>query len=76
VMYRLTEQLLGRLVALLAVAFLLTRTDMMLLALRAMFDLPFYLLIFSAALLEVGRPRRGWPVLALLALAGLLRPEA
>ena len=76
VMYRFTEKLLGRLVALLAVAFLLTRTDMMLLALRAMFDLPFYLLIFSAALLELGRPRRGWPVLALLALAGLLRPEA
>ena len=76
VMYRFTEKLLGRLVALLAVAFLLTRTDMMLLALRGMFDLPFYLLIFSAALLEIARPRRGWPVLALLALAGLLRPEA
>ncbi len=76
VMYRFTEKLLGRLVALLAVAFLLTRTDMMLLALRARFELPFYLLIFSAALLELGRPRRGWPVLALLALAGLLRPEA
>jgi hypothetical protein len=29
-----------------------------------------------AATLEARRPRRGWPVLALLALAGLLRPEA
>ena len=55
---------------------LLTRTDMQLLALRAMFDLPFYLMIFAAALLELRRPRCGWPVLVLLVLAGLLRPEA
>jgi hypothetical protein len=71
-----TERLLGRVVALLAVAVLLTRTDMQLLALRAMFDLPFYLLVFGAALLELRRPRCGWPVLVVLALAGLLRPEA
>jgi hypothetical protein len=49
---------------------------MQLLALRAMFDLPFYLLVFGAALLELRRPRCGWPVLVALALAGLLRPEA
>src|SRR5215218_5764233 len=66
----------GRTVAFVAVAVLLTRTDMQLLALRAMFDLPFYLLVFGAALLELRRPRAGWPVLVLLALAGLLRPEA
>jgi hypothetical protein len=71
-----TERLLGRLVALLAVGVLLTRTDMQLLALRAMFDLPFYLMVFGAALLELRRPRCGWPVLVVLALAGLLRPEA
>src|SRR5829696_4113254 len=71
-----TERLLGRVVALLAVAVLLTRTDMQLLALRAMFDLPFYLMVFGAALLELRRPRCGWPVLVVLALAGLLRPEA
>ena len=76
VMYAFCEHLLGRLIALVAVAMLLTRTDMQLLALRAMFDLPFYLLIFGAAVLELRRPRRGWPVLALLCLAGLLRPEA
>ena len=29
-----------------------------------------------AAVLEARRPRRGWPVLVLLGLAGLLRPEA
>jgi hypothetical protein len=71
-----TERLLGRLIALLAVAVMLTRTDMQLLALRAMFDLPFYLMVFGAALLELRRPRCGWPVLVVLALAGLLRPEA
>src|SRR5215207_672192 len=70
------ERLLGRMIALIAVAWMLTRTDMQLLALRAMFDLPFYLMVFGAALLELRRPRCGWPVLALLALAGLLRPEA
>jgi hypothetical protein len=76
VMFVFTERLLGRVVALLAVAVMLTRTDMQLLALRAMFDLPFYLMVFGAALLELRRPRCGWPVLLVLALAGLLRPEA
>ena len=76
VMFQFTERLLGRLVALIALAVMLTRADMQLLALRAMFDLPFYLLVFGAALLELRRPRCGWPVLALLSLAGLLRPEA
>jgi hypothetical protein len=71
-----TERLLGRLIALIAVAVMVTRTDMQLLALRAMFDLPFYLMIFGAAVLELRRPRCGWPVLVVLALAGLLRPEA
>jgi hypothetical protein len=71
-----TERLMGRAIALIAVAVMLTRTDMQLLALRAMFDLPFYLLIFGAAVLELRRPRGGWPVLAALCLAGLLRPEA
>jgi hypothetical protein len=72
----LTERLLGRLIALIAVGVMLTRTDMQLQALRAMFDLPFYLMIFAAAVLELRRARCGWPVLVLLALAGLLRPEA
>ena len=76
VVYLFTQRLLGRLIALIALAVMVTRTDMQLLALRAMFDLPFYLMVFGAALLELRRPRCGWPVLALLALAGLLRPEA
>ena len=42
----------------------------------ASIDLPFLALVLWAAVLEAGRPRRGAPVLALLLLAGLLRPEA
>jgi hypothetical protein len=76
IVFRFTQRLLGSLVALIAVVVVLTRTDLELLSLRAMFDLPFYVLVFGAAALELRRPRCGWPVLALLALAGLLRPEA
>ena len=39
-------------------------------------DLWFMALIVGAAVLEAGKPRRGLPVLALLAVAGLVRPEA
>jgi hypothetical protein len=39
-------------------------------------DIPFAALIVWAAVLEAQRPRRGLPVLVLLTLAGLLRPEA
>ena len=76
VLFRFTQRLLGTLVAVVAVAVMLTRTDLHLLALRATFDLPFYALVFGAAALELRRPRAGWPVLVLLGLAGLLRPEA
>jgi hypothetical protein len=39
-------------------------------------DVPFAALIVGAVLLEAARPRRGAPVLGVLAVAGLLRPEA
>jgi hypothetical protein len=45
-------------------------------ALLAYQDIPFAALVVAAVLLEVRRPRRGVPVLALLVLAGLMRPEA
>src|SRR3954452_14946054 len=45
-------------------------------ALLAYQDIPFAALVVGAVLLEVRRPRRGVPVLALLVVAGLLRPEA
>lgn len=39
-------------------------------------DIPFLALVVWAAAIEARRPRSGWPVLGMLALAGLLRPEA
>jgi hypothetical protein len=43
---------------------------------RAYVDVPFLALVVIAALMEVRKRRRGAPVLIMLALAGLLRPEA
>ncbi len=44
--------------------------------LRAYIDIPYMVLCLAALLIETRRPRAGWPILVLLALAGLLRPEA
>jgi hypothetical protein len=74
--YRFTKHLLGTLVAGVAVVVMLTRTDLEFFALRGVVDIWFLFLVFTAAAMEVHRPRRGWPVMALLALAGLIRPEA
>ncbi|HEV2785105.1 MAG TPA: hypothetical protein VGV67_01850, partial [Solirubrobacteraceae bacterium] len=45
-------------------------------AVRAFVDVPFLALVVWAAALEARRPRRGGAAMALLAVAGLLRPEA
>jgi hypothetical protein len=45
-------------------------------AARAYVDVPFLAVVLWAAALEARTPRRGRPVMALLAVAGLLRPEA
>jgi hypothetical protein len=74
--FRITQLLLGTLIAAVGVLIVLTRTDLDFYAMRAVVDIPFLLLVFWAALLELERPRRGLPVLVLLGLAGLLRPEA
>lgn len=44
-------------------------------AVRAYVDVPYLALVFWAAALEAEKPLRGRRVLAILALAGLLRPE-
>jgi hypothetical protein len=74
--FRLGEASFSWPVGLLAAAVVATREPFLSRAVRAYVDIPFLALIVTAALIEVRRPRRGWPVLALLALAGLLRPEA
>jgi hypothetical protein len=60
----------------LAAAIVLTRVPVLDFGARAYVDVPYLVLVLGALLVETQRPRSGGPVLALLALAGLLRPEA
>ena len=60
----------------LAAAIVLTRVPVLDFGARAYVDIPFLVLVLAALLVETRRPRAGVPVLGLLALAGLLRPEA
>jgi hypothetical protein len=74
--YRLGTIWFDRWIGVLAAAIVLTRAPYLSNGLRAYVDLPYIALCLGALTLEAKRPRAGWPVLALLALAGLLRPEA
>jgi hypothetical protein len=74
--YRLVKLQIGTLVAFVTLLVVLTRTDLMLYAMRSMLDIPFLLMIVWAAVLEYQKPRRGLAPMLLLAVAGLLRPEA
>ena len=62
-------------VGLIAAAVMTTRVPTLVLSGRTFVDIPAAALIVWAAVLEARRPRRGAPVLVLLALAGLLRAE-
>lgn len=74
--YRLGAIWFDRWIGAVAAAIVLTRAPFLSNGLRAYIDLPYIALCLGALLIEAKRPRAGWPVLALLALAGLLRPEA
>jgi hypothetical protein len=74
--YRLGRVAFTPLVGAAAAALLLTRLDYAFLAARGYIDIPYMAMVVWAAALEAARPRRGWPVMLLLTLAGLLRPEA
>ena len=74
--YRLGAELFTRWVGVVAALVVLTRPIIIRDALIGYQDLPFAALVVGAVLLEAQRRRRGLPVLAMLALAGLLRPEA
>jgi hypothetical protein len=76
VVYRLGAQLFSTPVGVLAAVIILTRPAFGRNAEFAYQDIPFALFVSWALLLELRTPKRGWPVLLLLALAGLLRPEA
>ena len=74
--YALGAQLFSPWVGLVAALVVLTRPAMERDALLAYQDVPFAALVVGAVLVEARRPRAGVPALALLAVAGLLRPEA
>ncbi len=74
--YRLGAELFSPAVGAVTALVVLTRPAFLRDALLGYQDVPFACLIVGAALLEAQRPRRGVPVLVLLAIAGLLRPEA
>jgi len=74
--YRLGALWFDRPIGAVAALIVLTRAPFLSNGLRAYVDLPYIALCLGALAIESKRPRAGWPVLALLALAGLLRPEA
>ncbi len=74
--YRLGSLWFDRPIGAVAALIVLTRAPFLSNGLRAYIDLPYIVLCLGALAIESRRPRAGWPVLALLALAGLLRPEA
>ena len=75
-LFRLGQELYVWPVGLLAAAIFMTRVPILNFGVRGYVDLPTVALIVWAAVLEARRRRRGTPVLVLLTLAGLLRPEA
>lgn len=74
--YLLGSRLFGRLAGVLFAAIVFTRAELVALQGEAPIDVPFLAFVVLGAALEAERPRRGGAVLALLGLAGLLRPEA
>jgi hypothetical protein len=76
VVYRLGAAWFNPAAGALAAAIVLTRRPFLDFGARAYVDIPYVALVLGALLVETRRPRAGAPVLALLAVAGLLRPEA
>lgn len=76
VVFRLASDWFGIAAGLLAGAIVITRVPVLSYGVRAYIDVPYMLFVLLSILVESRRPRAGAPVLALLALAGLLRPEA
>jgi hypothetical protein len=74
--FRLGQLWFGAAAGVVAALVFLTRIPVLDYGVRAYLDIPYLALVLGALLLELRRPRAGAPVLALLALAGLLRPEA
>ncbi len=76
VVYRLGTDWFSWPVGLAAAALILSRYEVLSYGVRAYADIPYVVLVLAALAVETRRRRAGWPVIALLDLAGLLRPEA
>ncbi|MEJ7798699.1 MAG: hypothetical protein WKF42_09390 [Solirubrobacteraceae bacterium] len=76
VVYALGSAWFNTAAGVLAAVIVLTRVPVLDFGARAYVDIPYLVLVLGALLVETRRPRAGPPVLALLTLAGLLRPEA
>jgi hypothetical protein len=74
--FRVGEACFGLWPGLLGAAFVGSSFAFLLYAARAYVDMPFLALVVWAAAMEARSPRRGVPVMVVLAVAGLLRPEA
>src|SRR6202011_3025360 len=75
-LYRLGRVTFGPVVGFAAAGLLLTRFNYEYLAAQGYLDFSYMALVVWAGALEAEHRRRGLAVFALLALAGLLRPEA
>jgi len=74
--YELGRRWFGLAAGIVAALVFLTRVPVISYGVRAYVDVPYLAFVLGALLVAVRRPRAAAPVLALLALAGLLRPEA
>lgn len=73
--FRLGQELYSTPVGVLAALIAVTRVPLLDFGIRGYVDLPTVALVVWAAVIEARSPRRGAPVMLLLVLAGLLRPE-
>jgi hypothetical protein len=76
ILYKLGSAWFGPGAGAVAALVLLTRVPVLSYGVRAYVDIPYILLVLSALLVETRHRKAGAPVLVLLGLAGLLRPEA
>jgi hypothetical protein len=76
VVYRLGSLWFGWAAGALAAVIVLTREPVLSFGVRVYVDIPYLVLVLGAVLVEARRRRAGAPVLVLLGVAGLLRPEA
>jgi len=76
VVFALGRAWFGAAAGVVAALVVLTREPVLSYGVRAYVDIPYMCLLLGALLVETRRARAGTPVLVLIALAGLLRPEA